>query len=100
MPRGMIANTLITSCKDNICRIWAETILPDDGLINTNQEENSLSYTKISKTSRHKRTVLHKLHKMRFVSFFLLFFLSKYLFAKFYLSFDYKKIQKQLKLKR
>jgi hypothetical protein len=95
----MIANTLITSCKDNICRIWAETILPDDGLINTNQEENSLSYTKISKTSRHKRTVLHKLHKMRFVSsfFFLLFFLSKYLLAKFSLSFDYKKTIKTSK---
>jgi hypothetical protein len=65
--RGMIANTLITSCKDNVCRIWAETILPDDGLIHTNHEENS--YATISQTSRHKRTVLNKLHKMRFVNF-------------------------------
>ena len=67
----MIANTLITSCKDNICRIWAETILPDDGLIHTNQEENP-SYAKITQTTRHKRTVLNKLHKMRFVRLFIL----------------------------
>ncbi|CAF0710194.1 unnamed protein product [Brachionus calyciflorus] len=33
MPRGMISNSLITCCKDNICRIWTETVLPDDGLI-------------------------------------------------------------------
>lgn len=71
----MVANTLITSCKDNICRIWAETILPDDGLIRTNQQEE-ISYASIAETSRHKRTVLNKLHKMRFVIHLIILLIS------------------------
>lgn len=30
MPRGSVANVLSTSCKDNISRIWVQTLLPDD----------------------------------------------------------------------
>ncbi|XP_074651608.1 dmX-like protein 2 [Tubulanus polymorphus] len=33
MPNGSVANMLMTSCNDGICRIWCETIVPDDGLI-------------------------------------------------------------------
>ncbi|XP_058022734.1 dmX-like protein 1 isoform X7 [Ahaetulla prasina] len=33
MPRGAVCNVLLTSCKDNICRLWAETLLPNDSLL-------------------------------------------------------------------
>lgn len=66
MPRGMISNALITSCKDNICRIWLETIIPDDGLLHTNSNDES-SYVTMAKSARHKRKLLNKLHKMKLV---------------------------------
>ncbi|MEE6520908.1 hypothetical protein FKM82_018864 [Ascaphus truei] len=33
MPRGAVCNVLMTCCKDNVCRIWAETVLPNDSLL-------------------------------------------------------------------
>ncbi|XP_032514293.2 dmX-like protein 2 isoform X1 [Danaus plexippus] len=30
MPKGSVGNVLVTSCVDNICRVWAETLLPED----------------------------------------------------------------------
>ncbi|NXG45071.1 DMXL1 protein, partial [Psilopogon haemacephalus] len=33
MPRGGVCNVLLTCCKDNVCRIWAETLLPNDSLL-------------------------------------------------------------------
>ncbi|KAM8961070.1 dmX-like protein 1 isoform 2-T2 [Pelodytes ibericus] len=33
MPRGFVCNVLLTCCKDNVCRIWAETLLPNDSLL-------------------------------------------------------------------
>ncbi|XP_077200473.1 dmX-like protein 1 isoform X2 [Paroedura picta] len=33
MPRGAVCNVLLTCCKDNICRLWAETLLPNDSLL-------------------------------------------------------------------
>ncbi|XP_010285756.1 PREDICTED: dmX-like protein 1, partial [Phaethon lepturus] len=33
MPRGAVCNVLLTSCKDNVCRLWAETLLPNDSLL-------------------------------------------------------------------
>uniref|UniRef100_A0A8C0IXF4 Dmx like 1 n=1 Tax=Chelonoidis abingdonii TaxID=106734 RepID=A0A8C0IXF4_CHEAB len=32
MPRGAVCNVLLTCCKDNVCRLWAETLLPNDSL--------------------------------------------------------------------
>ena len=61
--RGAISNSLLTSCKDNICRIWSETVISDDGLTYSLQEETS--YTSVDKTVRHKKKFLNKLHKMR-----------------------------------
>ena len=28
MPRGAVANILVTNCRDNICRIWSESLCP------------------------------------------------------------------------
>ncbi|KAM5192027.1 dmX-like protein 1 [Mantella aurantiaca] len=33
MPRGSVCNVLLTCCKDNICRLWSETLLPNDSLL-------------------------------------------------------------------
>ncbi|XP_077318349.1 dmX-like protein 1 isoform X1 [Lithobates pipiens] len=33
MPRGSVCNVLLTCCKDNICRLWTETLLPNDSLL-------------------------------------------------------------------
>ncbi|XP_048835403.1 dmX-like protein 1 isoform X1 [Brienomyrus brachyistius] len=30
MPRGSVCNVLLTCCKDSVCRLWAETLLPGD----------------------------------------------------------------------
>lgn len=30
MPKGSVGNVLVTSSVDNICRVWAETLLPED----------------------------------------------------------------------
>ena len=43
MPRGAVANMLVTSCVDNICRLWAETVLPDDGLVSMQQLDPAAS---------------------------------------------------------
>ncbi len=62
--RGMVSNSIITSCRDNICRIWTETIVPDDGLLHPVQEDTS--YISMAKSARHKHKLLNKLHKMRY----------------------------------
>lgn len=28
--RGAVCNVLLTCCKDSVCRLWAETLLPGD----------------------------------------------------------------------
>ncbi|KAK1801253.1 hypothetical protein P4O66_022937 [Electrophorus voltai] len=33
MPRGAVGNVLLTCCKDSVCRLWAETLLPSDCLL-------------------------------------------------------------------
>ncbi|XP_075875590.1 dmX-like protein 1 isoform X2 [Nelusetta ayraudi] len=33
MPRGAVCNVLLTCCKDSVCRLWAETLLPGDNLL-------------------------------------------------------------------
>ncbi|XP_055025061.2 dmX-like protein 1 isoform X2 [Misgurnus anguillicaudatus] len=33
MPRGAVCNVLLTCCKDSVCRLWAETLLPSDCLL-------------------------------------------------------------------
>ncbi|NWU71084.1 DMXL1 protein, partial [Pterocles burchelli] len=33
IPRGAVCNVLLTCCKDNVCRLWVETVLPNDSLL-------------------------------------------------------------------
>ncbi|KAA0714569.1 DmX-like protein 2 [Triplophysa tibetana] len=43
MPRGSVCNVLLTSCADGICRVWSETLLPEDSLLGGQISENSTS---------------------------------------------------------
>lgn len=65
MPKGSVSNMLVTSCKDNICRIWVETILPDDGLVNMNQFDPLASQNPKFRTHRHKHRFMQRLKHMK-----------------------------------
>ncbi|KAL2088919.1 hypothetical protein ACEWY4_015818 [Coilia grayii] len=45
MPRGSVCNVLLTSCADGICRLWSETLLPEDSLLGGQISENSTSFS-------------------------------------------------------
>ncbi|XP_069480909.1 dmX-like protein 2 isoform X2 [Ambystoma mexicanum] len=51
MPRGSVCNVLLTSCQDGICRLWAETLLPEDSLFGHNFSEDNI--TNISSSISH-----------------------------------------------
>lgn len=65
-PRGCSANMLVTSSKDNICRLWIQTLLPDDGMVNVSQiEELSTSTLPRVQTQRHRQKLLQRIRQMR-----------------------------------
>ncbi|XP_062357745.1 dmX-like protein 2 isoform X7 [Cinclus cinclus] len=63
MPRGLVCNVLLTSCLDGICRLWAETLLPEDTLLGEQICEtttSSISST-LSQSGKQKDTIQHAL---------------------------------------
>ena len=60
---------LVTSCRDNICRIWVETVLPDDGLVNMNQFDPLATQNPKFRTHRHKHRFMQRLKHMKSVLF-------------------------------
>ena len=65
-PRGCSANMLVTSSKDNICRLWIQTLLPDDGMVNVSQiEELAPSTLPRVQTQRHRQKLLQRIRQMR-----------------------------------
>ncbi|PKU43351.1 hypothetical protein llap_6353 [Limosa lapponica baueri] len=60
MPRGAVCNVLLTCCKDNVCRLWAETLLPNDSLLygggynNWNEAVNFTNNFKRNTSSKEK----------------------------------------------
>ena len=65
MPRGAVANMLVTSCLDNICRIWSETLLPEDGVVSMTQlDPNAASDTKF-RTHQQKARFVQRFRHMR-----------------------------------
>ncbi|XP_042327082.1 dmX-like protein 2 isoform X1 [Sceloporus undulatus] len=55
MPRGSVCNVLLTSCHDGICRLWAETLLPEDTLLGEQICETSTSSISSSSSFSHSR---------------------------------------------
>ncbi|KRT81148.1 WD40 domain-containing protein [Oryctes borbonicus] len=64
MPKGSVSNMLVTSCKDNICRLWVETVLPEDGLVNLSQLDPQAHHPKY-RTHRHKHRFMQRLKHMK-----------------------------------
>lgn len=44
-PRGSVCNVLLTSCEDGVCRLWSETLLPEDSLLGGQISENTHSFS-------------------------------------------------------
>lgn len=65
MPKGSVSNMLVTSCLDNICRIWVETVLPDDGLVNMSQFDPLATQNPKFRTHRHKHRFMQRLKHMK-----------------------------------
>ncbi|XP_018562526.1 dmX-like protein 2 isoform X2 [Anoplophora glabripennis] len=64
MPKGSVSNMLVSSCKDNICRLWVETVLPEDGLVNLSQLDPQAHHPKF-RTHRHKHRFMQRLKHMK-----------------------------------
>ena len=60
-----MTNVLMTWCKDNICRLWSETVLPDDGLVDVQQFDLKIFQGPKLHTTRHKKKFVHKLSHIR-----------------------------------
>ncbi|XP_066557486.1 dmX-like protein 2 isoform X2 [Amia ocellicauda] len=45
MPKGSVCNVLLTSCQDGICRLWSETLLPEDSLLGGQISDSSTSFS-------------------------------------------------------
>ncbi|XP_034717775.1 dmX-like protein 2 isoform X3 [Etheostoma cragini] len=45
MPKGSVCNVLLTSCEDGVCRLWSETVLPDDSLLGGQISDNTHSFS-------------------------------------------------------
>uniref|UniRef100_A0A8C6RSF2 Dmx-like 2 n=1 Tax=Nannospalax galili TaxID=1026970 RepID=A0A8C6RSF2_NANGA len=63
MPRGSVCNVLLTSCHDGVCRLWAETLLPEDCLLGEQICETTTSSfaSSLSHAGRHKDRIQHAL---------------------------------------
>ncbi|CAL1529694.1 unnamed protein product [Lymnaea stagnalis] len=65
MPRGSVANMMVTSCEDNVCRIFVETILPDAGLLDLEQFDPAMSSDPKYHTQRHKNRFVQRLKNLK-----------------------------------
>uniref|UniRef100_A0AAX7SXL3 RAVE complex protein Rav1 C-terminal domain-containing protein n=1 Tax=Astatotilapia calliptera TaxID=8154 RepID=A0AAX7SXL3_ASTCA len=64
MPRGAVCNVLLTCCKDSVCRLWAETLLPGDSLLSGHHKNpssevshNDFDFPLDFQESRHYRDI-------------------------------------------
>ncbi|GFY48442.1 dmX-like protein 2 [Trichonephila inaurata madagascariensis] len=65
MPKDSVANMLLTSCRDNICRIWVQTLMPEDGLVDLQQLDSIANQNLRVQTQRHRRKLLQRLKHMK-----------------------------------
>uniref|UniRef100_A0A8C3YKV6 Dmx like 2 n=1 Tax=Catagonus wagneri TaxID=51154 RepID=A0A8C3YKV6_9CETA len=63
MPRGSVCNVLLTSCHDGVCRLWAETLLPEDCLLGEQICETTTSRgaSNLTHAGKHKDRIQHAL---------------------------------------
>ncbi|XP_078283348.1 dmX-like protein 2 isoform X1 [Rhinoraja longicauda] len=63
MPRSSVCNVILTSCQDGVCRLWAETLLPEDNLFGGQMAETTIntSSTNLSHGGSQKDKIQHAL---------------------------------------
>ncbi|KAK2899244.1 hypothetical protein Q8A67_010662 [Cirrhinus molitorella] len=62
MPGGAVCNVLLTCCKDSVCRLWAETLLPSDCLLSGlrhNHNNDVMKANNLKKSSSSTRAQNH-----------------------------------------
>uniref|UniRef100_A0A673L8V3 DmX-like protein 2 n=1 Tax=Sinocyclocheilus rhinocerous TaxID=307959 RepID=A0A673L8V3_9TELE len=64
MPKGSVCNVLLTSCTDGICRLWSETLLPEDSLLGGQISENSTSFSSSLPNIAQKDKIQHALESI------------------------------------
>uniref|UniRef100_A0A8C1VT33 Dmx-like 2 n=1 Tax=Cyprinus carpio TaxID=7962 RepID=A0A8C1VT33_CYPCA len=62
--RGSVCNVLLTSCADGICRLWSETLLPEDSLLGGQISENSSSFSSSLPNIAQKDKIQHALESI------------------------------------
>ncbi|TRY93847.1 hypothetical protein DNTS_023768, partial [Danionella cerebrum] len=65
MPKGSVCNVLLTSCADGICRLWSETLLPEDSLLGGQISENSSSFSSSLGSTAQKDKIQHALESIQ-----------------------------------
>lgn len=56
-----MCNVLVTSCLDGICRLWSETLLPEDSLLGGQISDSSSSSTSLPHPGGQKDKIQHAL---------------------------------------
>lgn len=56
---------LVTSCLDNICRLWCETVLPEDGIISMSQLDPGATKDAKFRTHRQKARFIQRFRHLR-----------------------------------
>ncbi|XP_052007916.1 dmX-like protein 2 isoform X1 [Xyrauchen texanus] len=64
MPKGSVCNVLLTSCADGICRVWSETLLPEDSLLGGQISDNSTSFSSSLPNTAQKDKIQHALESI------------------------------------
>lgn len=65
MPKGSVSNILITASADKICRIWVQTVLPDDGLLNISHLNSSSMSNSKFRTHRQRHRFLQRIKHIK-----------------------------------
>ena len=54
-----MCNVLLSSCEDGVCRLWSETLLPEDTLLGGQISENTHTFS--SSVTGNKDKIQHAL---------------------------------------
>ncbi|XP_023230378.1 dmX-like protein 2 [Centruroides sculpturatus] len=65
MPRESVANMLITSCRDNTCRLWVQTLLTEEGKTDIQHTETVTANNSKRQSHRHRRGIMQQLKHIK-----------------------------------
>lgn len=86
--RASVCNVLLTCCKDNVCRLWVETFLPNDCLLyggDSSHWTEPLNLTnKFERNASSKERVQNTLDVSVFVKCYFLQVLKLFVHCLFY----------------